>query len=77
MPRYWGESKFGPAGTYACDVHEANDLTFEGTLRSEHQQKAASASIKQLREVGGGVVVGHDRIWKDNHCPTRSMRIKS
>ena len=56
VPRYWGESKFGPAGTYACDVHEANNLMFEGTLRSECQREAANLSVRQLREVGGGVL---------------------
>ena len=56
VPRYWGEGKFGPAGMYAYDVHEADKLAFEGELRSELQREAASASIKQLQEVGGGVL---------------------
>ena len=76
VPRYWGESKFGFAGTYACDVHEAKNLMFEGTLRSE--SKGGRECYRETTSRGRRRrVVCHDGIWKDHDCPLCSMRIKN
>jgi superfamily II DNA or RNA helicase len=56
VPRYWGENKFGRVRGFSGDVHEAKNLIFEGVLRSKCQIRAAELSVKQLREVGGGVL---------------------
>ena len=53
---YWGEDKFGSASGFFCDVHDAQNLEFSGTLRSELQKHAADSTIEQLRDRGGGVL---------------------
>ena len=56
VPRYWGEDKFGSASGFFCNVHDATNLKFSGTLRSELQKHAADSTIEQLWDRGGGVL---------------------
>ena len=70
VPRYWGESKFGRADKFYGDVHDADNLVFEGTLRSECQKQAAFSSVDQLQNSGGGVLCARTGMGKCNGINT-------
>ena len=56
VPRYWGSDTFGRPVHLFGNTQTARRLAFKGELRSEIQQNAASASLAQLRNHGGGVL---------------------
>ena len=56
VPRYWGECNIGITCKNFGYVYRASRLVFQGSLRSDLQQAAASRSVEQLRYKGGGVM---------------------
>ncbi len=59
VPRYWGFETFGRPAQLFGHTQTSRRLTFKGELRSEIQHNAASASLAQLRNHGGGVLSMH------------------
>lgn len=59
VPRYWGFETFGRPAQLFGHTQTSRRLTFKGDLRSEIQHNAASASLAQLRNHGGGVLSMH------------------
>ena len=56
VPRYWAEKSVGIKRNLFDYVYRASRLHFQGSLKPGLQQTAASSTIRQLRENGGGVL---------------------
>jgi superfamily II DNA or RNA helicase len=56
VPRYWGKCNIGITCKSFGHVYSASRLVFQGSLRSDLQQAAASKSVEQLKYRGGGVM---------------------